>query len=269
MYCIHCGEPIIFINGLLVHEETHSQLCDPMTPCENCGYELEYYDGVWRHIGEGRFITVCDCPVPTCADLAQFKWPSGRCADPTSRVYELPDGATCVARHCARGSVHESEVGFTGGLMDAPQSRFEASKIRFPYGTYDDANRTALHIAVDLWNVLADHLATPAGHVLNALHDMDYGAVGLVQTEGVWRVVEDSDLPARPVYLVVCAAGQDAAVRDAQLRAAHMNHYLWTVTKLPADGSAGVSVTGVAFGNIGTDGWSTPTDAELTALFTN
>ncbi|WP_070977033.1 hypothetical protein [Corynebacterium sp. MC3] len=71
----------------------------------------------------------------------------------------------------------------------------------------------------------------------------------------------------RPGYIVVSAKGDDVAVHDAQLHAARMNHYLWTVTKLPADDSAGVSVMGVAFDNIGDDGWSTPTDAELTALF--
>lgn len=266
MYCINCAEPLIFFEGTLIHEETYDQACEPMTMCKVCGYELEYYHDAWHHIGTPA--SACDCPVPSCGDLAQVGWPFSGHSD-ARNVCKVVGDDVYILRHCAPGTVHDSEVRFTGGLMCAPQSRFEASKIRFPYGTYDDATRTALRVAVNLWNVLADHLATPAGHVLNALHDMDYGAVGLVETGGVWRVMEDGDLPARPGYIVISAKGDDTAVREAQLRAAMWNNCLWTVTKLPIDGSAGVSVTGVAFDNIGTDGWSTPTDAELTALFTN
>lgn len=273
MYCINCAEPLIFFEGTLVHEDTLDRACDNMDTCKTCGYVLEYSFGAWRHTytptdtGYAVPAPVCDCPTPVCGDLAQVGWPFSGDSD-TRNVYKVVGDDVYILRHCARGYTPDSVWGIAG-LMCAPQSRFEAGKIRFPHGVYDDADRTALRIAVSLWNALADGMATPAGHVLNALHDMDYGAVGLFETATGWRVLDDGDLPACPGYIVVSAKGDDVAVHDAQLHAARMNHYLWTVTKLPADSSAGVSVTGVTFDNIGTDGWSTPTDAELTALFTN
>lgn len=273
MYCINCSEPLIFEDGLLVHEDTLDQACDNMDTCKTCGYVLEYSFGAWRHTytptdtGYADPAPVCDCPTPVCGDLAQIGWPFSGDSD-TRNMYKVVGDDVYILRHCAPGYTPDSVWGIAG-LMGAPQSRFEAGKIRLPFDIRDDVDRAAARIAVNLWNTFADYMATPAGHVLNALHDMGFGAVALYKTGGVWRVMDDGDVPARPGYIVVSAKGDDTAVHAAQLKAAQFNEYLWTVTKLPHNGAPGESVTGVAFDDIEDDGYSTPTDAELTALFAN